>query len=299
MRASRTERDGGRGSGPIRPRRVTPSPSGRHSCPVSLACSDRAEASVREAIWSTITRLRARSSGASWNRARNCGSRPSGARAVSASASSATTIRWSARSRSCSARCMTYRSATALRTAHSRRAARGTTSSAVVPREPARAVRRARGGLRGEAEPADELAGGVLQPGLRDGRAVVAVRPPLLGQEAVEGFAELGGVGVRRDVPPDGDREDLLPLGLRVQAVGVDVARVEAVLDVVHGVRHVVGPVHDLGLEGGAGAGGALADPVEDGAVVVVDPELRGLRGRSGGRRAARGTWWRRPGRRG
>lgn len=52
---------------------------------------------------------------------------------------------------------------------------------------------------------------------------------------------------------------------------------VQAVLDVVHGVGHVVGPVHDLGLEAGAGAGGVLADPVEDGAVVVVDAELPGL----------------------
>lgn len=50
----------------------------------------------------------------------------------------------------------------------------------------------------------------------------------------------------------------------------------QAVLDVVHRVRHVVGPVHDLGLEGGAGAGGVLAEPVEDGAVVLVDAELGG-----------------------
>ncbi len=78
---------------------------------------------------------------------------------------------------------------------------------------------------------------------------VVAVRPPLLVEEAVEGLGEFGGVGVRGHVAADGDREDLLALGLGVQAVGVDVTGVQAVLDVVHRVRHVVRPVHDLGLE--------------------------------------------------
>src|SRR5690606_2552799 len=95
-----------------------------------------------------------------------------------------------------------------------------------------------------------------------------------------------GGVGVRRDVPADGDREDGVALRVGVQAVGVDVARVQAVLHVVDRVRHVVRPVHDLRLEAGAGAGGLLAEPLEHRAVVVVDAELHG--GRVGGVGAAR-----------
>ena len=47
-----------------------------------------------------------------------------------------------------------------------------------VSGEPPGAVPLAGGGLGGEAEAADELAGGVLEAGLGDGRAVVAVRPP-------------------------------------------------------------------------------------------------------------------------
>src|SRR5690606_25666526 len=96
-----------------------------------------------------------------------------------------------------------------------------------------------------------------------------------------EGLGEFRRVGVRGDVAADRDGEDRLPLRVGVQAVGVDVAGVQTVLDVVHRVGHVVGPVHDLRLEADAGAGGVLAEPVEDRAVVVVHPELR--RGRVGG----------------
>lgn len=212
---------------------------------------------MRDAIWSTITRLRARSSGAWSKSARNWGSSPSGARAVSASASSATTIRWSARS-------------LLLGPLHHIAVGDGLEDRALqarlvrddqfgaVPGEGAGAVRLPGGTLGGEAEAADELAGGVLQTGLGDGRSVVAVRPPLLVEEAVEGLGEFGRVGVGGHVPAARDLEHRLPFGLGVEAVGVDVARVEAVLDIVHGVRHVVRPVHDLGLEGGAGAGASL-----------------------------------------
>ncbi len=112
------------------------------------------------------------------------------------------------------------------------------------------------------------------------------MRPPGFVLEAVQGFGEFGGVGVRGDVAADGHLEDLLALRLGVQVVRVEVAGVQAVLDVVHRVRHVVRPVHHLGLEARARAGGALADPVEDGPVVPIDAELAG-RG-VGGVRSAR-----------
>ena len=87
-----------------------------------------------------------------------------------------------------------------------------------VPGEPAGAVRRTGRGLGGEAEPADELAGGVLQPGLGDRRAVVAVRPPLLGDQPVEGVGELLRVGARGHVPADGDAPDLARARARREA---------------------------------------------------------------------------------
>ncbi len=85
---------------------------------------------MRVAIWSITVRSAARSSSASSYIAANTGSSTSGARRVRTSASSAMTIRCLARSWACSSRCMTYRTATALSTAHSSRTSRGTTSSA-------------------------------------------------------------------------------------------------------------------------------------------------------------------------
>jgi hypothetical protein len=51
---------------------------------------------------------------------------------------------------------------------------------------------------------------------------------------------------------------------------------VEAVLDIVHGVRHVVGPVHDLSLKARAAWRRSLADPVEDRAVRLVGAVFAG-----------------------
>ena len=54
----------------------------------------------------------------------------------------------------------------------------------------------------------------------------------------------------------------------------VDAAGEDAVLDVVHGVGDVVGPVHDLRLETAAAGRSAVADPREQRRVVGVRPEL-------------------------
>ncbi len=54
----------------------------------------------------------------------------------------------------------------------------------------------------------------------------------------------------------------------------IDAPGEDPVLDVVHGVRDVVGPVHDLRLEAAATGRGAVADPGEQRGVVGVGPEL-------------------------
>ena len=121
-----------------------------------------------------------------------------------------------------------------------------------VPDERSRAGGLAGGGDRGRREPPDELAGQPLQRDGRGERGVVLadgvdhrqIRQPLGGGDQV-----IGG----HDPPP-------MPLRLAEPAqhrggviVGqhphVDPAGDDAVLDVVHRVRDVVGPVHDLGLQ--------------------------------------------------
>ena len=54
----------------------------------------------------------------------------------------------------------------------------------------------------------------------------------------------------------------------------VDAAGDHAVLDVVHRVGDVVGPVHHLGLQAGPALGRTVAHPVGRGGVVVVETEL-------------------------
>src|SRR5438067_2318981 len=55
----------------------------------------------------------------------------------------------------------------------------------------------------------------------------------------------------------------------------VDKSRVDAVLEDVHGIRHVVGPVHDVRFEATPLPLNAIAKPQENAAVVVVHAELR------------------------
>lgn len=100
------------------------------------------------------------------------------------------------------------------------------------------------------------------------------VRPPLLVDEPVQGLGQLLRIGVLGDVPADRDPEDVAALGFGEQEVGVDMVGVQSVLEVVHRIRHVVGPVHDLGLEALPVRGRSLAGPFEDRQVVLVDAEL-------------------------
>ena len=70
--------------------------------------------------------------------------------------------------------------------------------------------------------------------------------------------------------------EHRLHVGALAQQARVEPAGRDGILDVVHGVGDVVGPVHDLGLGRPVAVGGAGAEPVEDVEVVVVDAELHG-----------------------
>ena len=60
----------------------------------------------------------------------------------------------------------------------------------------------------------------------------------------------------------------------RAEGGQVDPPREDAVLDVVHRVRDVVGPVHDLGLEAAPPVGGTVAHPREHGGVGEIGAEL-------------------------
>ncbi len=71
-----------------------------------------------------------------------------------------------------------------------------------------------------------------------------------------------------------GDIHDVLALGSRGEHLKRDEARVEGILEIVDGVGHIVGPVHDLLLEAGPLARGTLAQPVEDLGIVGVVAEL-------------------------
>ncbi len=200
--ASRTLRSvGGRGarlppqrhSGDARPhgtRRGAAGGSGeprRAGCPpVSRACRVRAEASVSEAIWSTRTRSRAVSSGASREQGAEERVQPvGGARAQRAGQFGQHDALFGAQPLLVGP---LHDVPVGDRLEHGALQPRlaGDDQLGRVAGERAGAVGGAGGALGGEAEPADELAGGVLQPGLGDGGAVVAVRPPLLCQQPVE-----------------------------------------------------------------------------------------------------------------
>ena len=150
---------------------------------------------------------------------------------------------------------MTKWAATALSTAHSARVSSGTTRSRVVAGQRPVAVPLAGGHLDGEDEAADEPRGHVLEGGAvgprrrrmpwarhrvastRSSAAPSASRPRSAAYEA-------GGHG-----------EHAVDVGAVAQATDVEPAGGDGVLDVVHRVGDVVGPVHDVGLEAPRPAG--------------------------------------------
>ena len=99
------------------------------------------------------------------------------------------------------------------------------------------------------------------------------------GEQPLEGLGELVG-GQPRLVDLARHGEHRLDVGALAQEARVEPPGRHGVLDVVHRVGDVVGPVHDLGLEAPVAVGGAGAEPVEHLEVVVVDAELhRGVQG--------------------
>ena len=102
-----------------------------------------------------------------------------------------------------------------------------------------------RGLLDGSAEAADQVAGEVLERAQRRAAAVVGRRrPAALGPQPGQGVLELVVGGVRQVPLADGRPDRGVVHRGELEPAGHD-----AVLDVVHGVRHVVGEVHDLRLE--------------------------------------------------
>ena len=121
------------------------------------------------------------------------------------------------------------------------------------------------------AEPADQLTGQVLQRGQRLRPAVEPGGPAGQREQLAAHRGELrrghraGGAVLR-----GGELTDRGPLGRVGQRGQRDEARVQAVLEVVHRVGHIVGPVHDLGFQAGPARRGAVPDPAEDLRVVGV-----------------------------
>ena len=157
---------------------------------------------------------------------------------------------------------------------HLGRRRRGHDEVGGVPDERGVAVRGAGGVGRGDDEPAHQPAGQALQRELtrrrRDPRGHDVrhhgERPQLprrLGERA----------GLAAEVA-GGELDEHVALGRGGQRGEVDPAGDEAVLDVVHGVGHVVGPVHDLRLQAPPPRGSALAHPGEHGGVHGVGAVL-------------------------
>ncbi len=108
------------------------------------------------------------------------------------------------------------------------------------------------------------------------GSAVEAEPPAVELHELGEDGVELGRGDVRHGaaVIGAGDRGDHGPFGIIFQVFDRDEPRVQAVLQIVDGVGHVVGPVHHLSLQAAAAAGGGGANPVEHGQVGLVGAVL-------------------------
>ena len=71
-----------------------------------------------------------------------------------------------------------------------------------------------------------------------------------------------------------GDLDERRALRRRRELIEMNVPAMNGVLDIVHGIGHVVGPVHDLLFEAGAIIRRSLAKPMEDRQVIVIDTEL-------------------------
>ena len=126
----------------------------------------------------------------------------------------------------------------------------------------------------GEHEPAHQLAGQPLERELARHRG--RARRPRRGddrqrRQLAPRLPQCAGVAAE---VPGREVDEHVALGGVAQRREVDATRDDAVLDVVHGVRHVVGPVHDLRLEAPLPLGRAVADPGEDGGVGRVGAVL-------------------------
>ncbi len=137
--------------------------------------------------------------------------------------------------------------------------------------------------LGGYAEAADELAGQVLQGGRRGGAAVIGIGPDIQGEQRVQDLGELGLGYVIVAVGGGGGAGYQGSFGRRLKVFEGDEAGVKTVFQVVHRVGHVVGPVHDLGLQAPPPGRRARPDPVEDLGVLGVGTKFAGASGGIGG----------------
>jgi hypothetical protein len=148
-----------------------------------------------------------------------------------------------------------------------------------VPHERVSPGRRERRLLHAAAEASDEVAAEVLDGGQAAARAVVGrLRPAADGSQPGERLVE-------RVVVEPGEVPGAhgLPQAVAIEPGQVEASGDDAVLHVVHGVRHVVGEVHHLRLHARARPLDAGAHPVEDRTVVVVGAELHHDPGRAVG----------------
>ena len=91
-------------------------------------------------------------------------------------------------------------------------------------------------------------------------------------QQPVEHDGEIGHRFARELLRGNDDGFLLIRMG---QPSEVDPAGADTVLDVMHGIGDVVGPIHDLGLQAAPAVGRAeRPDPLEHRGVVGVHPEF-------------------------
>ena len=129
--------------------------------------------------------------------------------------------------------------------------------------------------LRGLAEPADQLAGQVLQPGQGHRAAVERGRPARLPEQRREHPGQLID-GHRSGIAVGGGGQLRYHRALAgiTELAELDHARLQPVLQIVHRVGHVVRPVHDLGLQAGPSVRSPVPDPAERVGVVGVSAVL-------------------------
>ncbi len=123
------------------------------------------------------------------------------------------------------------------------------------------------------AEPPDELTGHVLERGEGTAAAVVLRHPERQTSQPVQRRLQLLSRCLG-PVPRSRQADDALAVLLRAQPAELQPPRHDGVLDVVHGVRHVVGEVHDLCLQARPGVRRSAAQPVKRRCVVLVRAEL-------------------------